>query len=71
MAESAIQVRDVTKRFGEQVVLDAIRLDVFQGETLVVMGGSGSGKSTLLRMMMGNIIPDGARSRRWDETCRR
>ena len=59
MADVEIQVHDVTKRFGTQVVLDAIRLDVFKGETLVVMGGSGSGKSTLLRMMMGNIMPNG------------
>jgi phospholipid/cholesterol/gamma-HCH transport system ATP-binding protein len=56
--DTAIEVRDVTKRFGTQVVLDAIRLDVFQGETLVIMGGSGSGKSTLLRLMIGNVAPD-------------
>src|SRR3954452_24212949 len=54
-----IQVLDVTKRFGERTVLDAIRLDVFQGETLVILGGSGSGKSTLLRLMIGNLMPDG------------
>ena len=56
--DTAIQVLDVTKRFGAQTVLDAIGLDVFEGETLVVMGGSGSGKSTLLRLMIGNIMPD-------------
>src|SRR5207245_261355 len=50
---------DVTKRFGDRTVLDAIRLDVFEGETLVILGGSGSGKSTLLRLMIGNIRPDG------------
>jgi ABC-type transporter Mla maintaining outer membrane lipid asymmetry ATPase subunit MlaF len=43
MSDTAIEVRDVTKRFGTQVVLDAIRLDVIDGETLVIMGGSGSG----------------------------
>src|SRR5438067_5781487 len=59
MSEKAIQVLDVTKRFGDRTVLDAIRLDVFEGETLVIMGGSGSGKSTLLRLMIGNIKPDG------------
>ena len=58
MAEKALEVQEVTKRFGEQVVLDRIRLDVFQGETVVVMGGSGSGKSTLLRLMMGNLRAD-------------
>jgi phospholipid/cholesterol/gamma-HCH transport system ATP-binding protein len=58
MPDTAIEVRDVTKRFGTQTVLDSINLDVFDGETLVVMGGSGSGKSTLLRLMIGNIMPD-------------
>ncbi len=59
MPETVIQVQDVSKRFGTQTVLDRIRLDVFKGETLVILGGSGSGKSTLLRLMIGNIMPDG------------
>src|SRR5687768_14846141 len=58
MPDTAIQVFDVTKRFGTQIVLDGIRLDVIEGETLVILGGSGSGKSTLLRLMIGNIKPD-------------
>jgi phospholipid/cholesterol/gamma-HCH transport system ATP-binding protein len=59
MSHVAIQVQDVTKIFGGRTVLDAIRLDVFEGETLVILGGSGSGKSTLLRLMIGNVRPDG------------
>lgn len=59
MAEAAIQVLDVIKKYGQRVVLDKIRLDVFKGETLVILGGSGSGKSTLLRMMIGNVKADG------------
>jgi phospholipid/cholesterol/gamma-HCH transport system ATP-binding protein len=59
MPEASIQVVDVVKKFGDRTVLDAIRLDVFNGETLVILGGSGSGKSTLLRLMIGNIPPDG------------
>ena len=58
MSEPAVQVLDVTKTFGERTVLDRIRLDVQQGETLVILGGSGSGKSTLLRMMIGNSAPN-------------
>jgi phospholipid/cholesterol/gamma-HCH transport system ATP-binding protein len=58
MAEVAIKVQDVTKKYDSRVILDAIRLDVLEGETLVILGGSGSGKSTLLRLMIGNIIPD-------------
>ena len=56
MTPPAIQVLDVVKRFGQRTVLDHIRLDVQQGETLVILGGSGSGKSTLLRLMVG-ILP--------------
>src|SRR5262245_36916782 len=58
MPETAIQVDSVTKVYDGRVILDAIRLDVVQGETLVILGGSGSGKSTLLRLMIGNVIPD-------------
>ncbi|HSV15815.1 MAG TPA: ABC transporter ATP-binding protein [Tepidisphaeraceae bacterium] len=57
--ESAIQVLGVTKKFDTRTVLDAIRLDVYRGETLCILGGSGSGKSTLLRLMIGNLPPDG------------
>ncbi len=59
MPTAVIQVLDITKKFGSRTVLDAIRLDVFDGETLVILGGSGSGKSTLLRLMIGNILPEG------------
>lgn len=58
MSDVAIQVRDVTKKYDNRVILDAIGLEVREGETLVILGGSGSGKSTLLRLMIGNIIPD-------------
>src|SRR3954447_26425050 len=58
MVEAAIKVQAVTKKYDNRVILDAIRLDVLQGETLVILGGSGSGKSTLLRLMIGNVIPD-------------
>ena len=59
MPPTAIQVDSVTKIFAGQTVLDGIRLEVYEGETLVILGGSGSGKSTLLRLMIGNIVPDG------------
>lgn len=56
MAQPAIQVLNVVKRYGTRTILDRIRLDVMEGETLVILGGSGSGKSTLLRTMVG-IVP--------------
>ncbi|MFE3836248.1 ectoine/hydroxyectoine ABC transporter ATP-binding protein EhuA [Pseudogemmobacter sonorensis] len=48
----AIVFDDVSKRFGETVVLDHFDLTVPQGEKLVLIGPSGSGKSTLLRLLM-------------------
>jgi phospholipid/cholesterol/gamma-HCH transport system ATP-binding protein len=59
MQPISIQVHDVTKIYSGRTVLDAIRLDVMEGETLVILGGSGSGKSTLLRLMIGNVRCDG------------
>jgi len=53
-----VSVRELTKSFGEQKVLEGINLDVYRGEIMVIMGGSGCGKSTLLRMLTGLIQPD-------------
>jgi ABC-type polar amino acid transport system ATPase subunit len=44
-----VRLEDVTKSFGDNVVLDEVDLTVNAAETLVVIGPSGSGKSTLLR----------------------
>jgi polar amino acid transport system ATP-binding protein len=44
-----LQLREVRKQFGANVVLDSINLDVHQGDVFALIGASGSGKSTLLR----------------------
>jgi phospholipid/cholesterol/gamma-HCH transport system ATP-binding protein len=56
--EPIISCRNVTKRFGDQVVLHDFNLDIYPGETMVIMGGSGSGKSTCLRLMIGSLRPE-------------
>lgn len=48
-----IRLRDVTVAYGERVVLDHIDLDIYDGETLAILGASGSGKSTILRLIIG------------------
>lgn len=56
--EAIISLRNVSKAFQNKKVIDNVSLDIFPGETFVIMGCSGSGKSTLLRLMNGAIEPD-------------
>lgn len=55
MNEPVIEVRDLTTRFGTQVVHDHLSLDLYENEILGLVGGSGSGKSVLLRSILGLI----------------
>ena len=48
-----LDIREVAKRFGKNVVLRGVSLQVAQGEFLTILGESGSGKTTLLRIIAG------------------
>lgn len=50
---SKLEIKDLSKSFGETKVLDNINLTVNSGEFLVLVGPSGSGKSTILRIIAG------------------
>ncbi len=58
MANSnAIEVRNLTARYGNNTVFDNISFDVKRGEIFVILGGSGCGKSTLLKHLIGLCRP--------------
>ena len=63
----AIEVRDVTKRFGTFTALDDVCLRVGDGALTALLGPSGSGKSTLLRIIAGLETPDSGSVRIGDE----
>ena len=57
-AAPLIRAEGLQKRFGGQVVLRGVDLDVMPGEVLAVVGRSGAGKSVLLKNLIGLLQPD-------------
>lgn len=57
-------VEDLTVRFGEQVALESVSLDVPNGRVTGVVGGDGAGKTTLLRCLAGAVAHQGGEVRR-------
>lgn len=56
--KNAIQLKNVTKRFGKVIANDNINLSVKKGEILSILGENGSGKTTLMNMISGIYFPD-------------
>lgn len=59
----AIQVENLTKRYGDVLAVDAISFAVPAGRTLGLLGGNGAGKTTTIGMLLGLLIPTGGRIR--------
>ncbi|MBP7766462.1 MAG: ATP-binding cassette domain-containing protein [Deltaproteobacteria bacterium] len=55
--EPIIEVKNLSARFGDNIVFENVNFEVYKGEVLVIVGGSGCGKSTLLRIMIGLLKP--------------
>lgn len=55
---NAIELKNITKRFGKVVANDQVDLSVKRGEILSILGENGSGKTTLMNMISGIYFPD-------------
>ena len=53
--EVKVHVDNLTKRFGDLLVLDQISFDVYKGELLCVVGPTGCGKTTFLNLSLIHI----------------
>jgi ABC-2 type transport system ATP-binding protein len=54
----AIELRDVTRRFGALTAVDGVTLDVGDGEIVGLLGHNGAGKTTMIRVINGLLSPD-------------
>src|SRR5574341_970901 len=57
MAETAIEVHSLTKKFGEFTAVDGVSFAVARGEVVGYLGPHGSGKTTTMRMLLGLLRP--------------
>ena len=62
-AEAVIDVRGLTKRYGDKTVVDALDMRVRRGEIFGFLGPNGSGKTTSIRMLCGLLTPDAGQGR--------
>jgi len=56
--QSAVELREVTKRYNEIVAVNNLTLTIGTGEIFGLLGPNGSGKSTTLKMLLGLVTPD-------------
>jgi ATP-binding cassette subfamily F protein 3 len=55
--EVAVNVKEMTKKYGDSTILDNIDFQVIRGERIAFMGKNGEGKSTLIKLIVGDIQP--------------
>ena len=57
MSATIVDVRNLSKRFGDVVAVDRICFDLARGSTVGLLGGNGAGKTTTLGMLLGLLLP--------------
>jgi len=57
MNENVLEVRDLTKRYGEIVAVDGLSFGVARGQTVGLLGANGAGKTTTMAMLLGLLLP--------------
>ncbi len=62
MADSAVHVEGVVKRFGKTTALAGVNLDVEQATVFGLLGPNGAGKTTLVRVLATLLAPDAGRA---------
>lgn len=55
--KTAIEIKDVTKKFGEKTAVNNLSLNIIEGELFGLLGINGAGKTTLIRMISGLLEP--------------
>lgn len=63
MNDFAIDIRGLTKKFGENIVVNNLSLQVERGSVFGFLGSNGSGKTTTIRMICGLLMPTSGRGR--------
>ena len=61
--DALVEVRALTKRFGDQTAVDEVSFDLPAGQVVGFLGPNGAGKSTTMRMMVGLTTPSGGAAR--------
>ena len=63
MSQKMIEVQNLSKRFGDNIVLEDVSFDVEKGETVAIIGPSGAGKSMMSKIMTMPIINNNAKKK--------
>lgn len=59
--EEVIQLKDISKGYGSNIILNDFNLNINKGEFLTIIGSSGCGKTTVLKLINGLLTPESGR----------